>query len=62
MEDVCKGYCDAIKTTPDWCPSGLPPWAIAGIVVGSVVVVGGVTAALVYFLVIRKPAAVVAAT
>jgi hypothetical protein len=61
MEDVCEGYCDAIKETPDWCPGGLPTWAIAVIVVGSVVVVGGAAAVLVYFLVIRKTAAVVGA-
>jgi hypothetical protein len=59
MEEGCENYCDAVATTPKWCP-GLPPWAIALIVIGSVVFVGGVTvtAGLVYFLLIRKKAAV----
>jgi hypothetical protein len=66
---MCGGSAPKPKTKPDWCadygskigptPSsnsfdGLSGGAIAGIVIGCVVVVGDITAALIFFLVIKK--------
>jgi hypothetical protein len=51
---ACDRYCDEVSSEPDCCPSGLSPGAIAGMVIAAVVVVAGVAALLVYFLVFRK--------